>query len=125
MRPVSDALETVRRFREALQADDDDRANEILADDVEWVELRRTLHGRQAVADAFVRAESSAGPENLDVELETGELEDLCDGRVGTFNRQVFRWKGSGDVAYQRLARIEYTVRDGQIARYELRVVED
>lgn len=70
-----------------------------------------------------VSLRSRDGSEDLDVELEKGELEDLGDGRVTTWNRQVFRWKESGELAYERHA-TEYLIREGKIARYEITITE-
>ncbi len=51
--------------------------------------------------------------------------EDLGDGRVGATNHQVYRWKESGELAYERRARIEYVVRGGKIVRYEASVLDE
>ena len=36
---------------------------------------------------------------------------------------QVYRWKETGEVSYERERRIELTIRDGKIGRYEMRIV--
>jgi hypothetical protein len=36
---------------------------------------------------------------------------------------ETYRVKGSGDFAFARDRRVELTIRDGSIARYEMRVV--
>src|SRR5262249_817454 len=94
------------------------------SDDVEWIRPGATLHGIDALREAWSRSSAGSGPENLDVELTSGELEDLGKGRVTTWNHQVFRWKESGEVAYERPAISAYSVRDGKIARYGLSVTE-
>jgi hypothetical protein len=65
------------------------------------------------------------GPENLDVEFDPGELEDLGDGHVSAVNTQVYRWKETGELAFERRARIEYTIRDGRIVRYEAKLLQE
>jgi hypothetical protein len=37
----------------------------------------------------------------------------------------VRRWRESGEVAYEKRARLEYTLRDGKIVRYEARFQPD
>src|SRR5207249_3022158 len=90
---------------------DEESAIAVLAPDVEWVHPKGIMHGIDEVRDRWMSGGSPSGPENLDVELDPGELEDLGDGRVGATNHQVYRWKESGELAYERRARIEYVVR--------------
>jgi hypothetical protein len=110
---------------------------DVLAEDVQWVVPKRggvtTLRGIDGVlawyaggaaADEGV-SEDIGGPENLDVSEERGELEDLGEGRVGSFNRVIYMWKESGEVAYVKTGRLVYTVRDGKIVRYELESLLD
>jgi ketosteroid isomerase-like protein len=94
------------------------------AEDVEFIRPGRTLRGIEALREAWSRPGAGTGPENLDVELEKGELEDRGDGQVATWNHQVFRWKESGELAYERHATIEYLIRDGKIARYEITITD-
>jgi ketosteroid isomerase-like protein len=118
-------VEVVRRFRAALRDDDRETAAALLAPDVEWVvSKKRTLHGVDEVAN-FYLGKSSGGPENLDVEFDPGELEDGGGGRVSAVNHQIFRWKESGELAYERRARIDYTIRDGRIVRYEATLLDE
>ena len=51
------------------------------------------------------------------------ELEDLGEGRVKCAVREEFRWKQTGEFAHERRRRIEVTIQDGKISRYEMRVV--
>ena len=62
-------------------------------------------------------------PDKLDLEFEAGDWRDLGDGRVACDVHQVYRWKETGEVSYERDRRIEVTIRDGKISRYEMRIV--
>ncbi len=120
-----DDLAVVRGYREAVERGDGPEAElSFFAPDIEWVRPGGTIRGIDALREALSRPGSGAGPENLDVEWEKGELEDLGDGRVSTWNHQVYRWKESGQVAYERHSTINYLVRDGKIARYEATITE-
>jgi ketosteroid isomerase-like protein len=111
----------VRGYREAADLEGE---LSFFAEDVEWIRPSGTVRGIEALREAWSRPGAGTGPENLDVELERGELEDLGDGRVATWNHQVFRWKESGELAYERHATITYLIRDGKIARYEITITE-
>jgi ketosteroid isomerase-like protein len=111
----------VRGYREA---NDLEAELSYFADDIEWIRPGRTLRGIEALREAWSRPGAESGPENLDVELRIGELEDLGGGRVTTWNHQVFRWKESGELAFERHATIDYVIRDGKIARYEITMTE-
>jgi hypothetical protein len=91
-----------------------------LAPDVEWITPRRTLTGIDEIRNDLIWG---SPPEHLDVEFEVGDWRDLGDGRVVVEVRQIYRMKGSGDFAYQRDRRIEVTVRDGKIGRYEMELI--
>ena len=118
-------VEVVRRFRAAVRDDDRESAAAVLAPDVEWVVSKnKTLHGVDEVANHYL-GKSPGGPENLDVESDLGELEHGGGGRVSAVNHQIFRWKESGELAYERRARIDYTIRDGKIVRYEATLLDE
>ena len=61
--------------------------------------------------------------DNLDVELDEPELTDLGGGRIVSDVHETYRVKDTGDYAYACDRRIDLTIRDGKIARYEMRVV--
>ena len=118
-------VEIVRRWREVLVDDDTEAAAPLLAPDVEWVVVSgESLRGIDEVRKYYAGS-GSGGPENLDVEFDPGELEDLGDGRVSAINHQVYRWKETGELARERRARIEYTIREGRIVRYEAKLLEE
>ena len=117
-------LELAQQFLDALaiaaKTGERDGVYELLAADVEWVTQMRALRGIDEVRDqlSWVRP-----PDNLDVDFEEPELSDLGGGRVGSDVHEIYRMKGSGDFAYTRDRRIELTIREGVVARYEMRVV--
>ena len=119
-------LEVVRRWREALSAPEPDRAalEALLAPDIEWVHPRGSASGRDNVLAMLERWSGPSEKEHLDVEFDPGELEDLGNGRVSALNHQIFRWKETGELAYERHARIDYIVRDGEITRYEAAIID-
>lgn len=121
----TDDVEVVRRFRKAIADGDLEASEAVLSPDVEWVvSPAKTLRGIDAVR-GFYAGKPSGGPENLDVAADLGELEDLGGGRVSAVNHHVFRWKETGELAYERRARIDYTIRDGLIVRYEATILEE
>ena len=131
----SEAMDVVNRWR---ASNFERRAVEdVLAEDVEWVVPKGggviTLRGIDAVLDWYGGGgaadegapEDLGGAESLDVSEERGELEDFGEGRVGSLNRLIYRWKESGEVADVKTGRLVYTVRDGKIVRYELESLDE
>ena len=120
----ADDLEIARQFRIALEAaaktGDREAVYPFLAADVEWVTPKRTLHGIDEVREELIWG---SPPENLDLEFAEGDWLELGDGRVVSDVRETYRVKGTGDFAYERNRRIELTIRDGKISRYEMRIV--
>jgi len=118
----ADDLELARRFLDALAAaarsGDREAIYPLLAPDVEWLTPKRDLHGSDEAREQLTWIRP---PDNLDVEFAEPELTDLGDGRIVTDVHETYRMKGSGDFAYSQERRIELTVRDGKIARYEMR----
>ncbi len=119
---MSDAVEVVERYRDALARDDFEAAAALLADDVEVTTPKRTIRGLDEVRTSW---EDSQGYDHLDVELETAPLEDAGDGRVVSENRQIFHWRESGEYAYDRRLSVEYRVRDGKIELLRFAVIKD
>ena len=116
MRPAN--VEIVERFRQA----DVREFDELVDPEVEWVLPKQTLRGIEQVRDYYGPAGDDGDRfENLDVAEERGELDDVGDGHVVAINRYVYRWKDSGEIAYERRARLEYSIRNGKIVRYEAR----
>jgi hypothetical protein len=121
---ASDDVEIATRFRAALETavetGDHGALLELVAPGVEWVTPLRTLQGVDELATWRVWGSSG---ESFDFEFGEGEWVDRGDGRVDCEVHQVYRVKGSGDFAYERQRRIELTIKDGKVSRYEVRVV--
>jgi len=117
-------LELAREFLDVLAtaARTGDRTvlYSLLAHDVEWLTPGRDVHGLQAAQEELTWIKPS---ENLDLEFDEPELDDLGGGRVVSDVQEVYRMKGTGEFAYVRDRRIELTIRDGKITRYEMRIV--
>jgi ketosteroid isomerase-like protein len=118
---TSDDLELARRFRAALETavrtGDHETLFELVARDVEWVTPQRTLQGIDELR--AWRVWGSSG-ESFDFEFREGDWVDHGSGRVACDVQQVYRVKETGDFAYERRRRVELTIRDGQVQRYEL-----
>jgi ketosteroid isomerase-like protein len=120
----ADDLELAKRFFAALAVAAETGERELvapyLAADVEWVTPQRVLHG---IGDLRERMIWGSPPEKLSVDYEPTGLTDLGDGRVAIDVHEVYRMKDTGDFAYERNRSVEVTIRDGKVARYEMRVV--
>lgn len=120
----ADEIEIAGRFQTVLVAaaktGNWEAVYPFLATDVEWVTPKRTLQGIDQVREDLIWG---SPPDNLDLEFEVGEWVELGGGRVASEVRQIYRLKGSGDFAYERNRRIELTLRNGMIGRYEMRIV--
>ena len=118
---TSDDLELAGRFRAALETavrtGDHETLLELVARDVEWITPQRTLHGVEELRAWKVWGSSG---ESFDFEFRDGEWVDHGSGRVACDVKQVYRMKDTGDFAYERSRRVELTIRDGRIRRYEL-----
>jgi SnoaL-like domain len=117
-------LEIAREFAvalaEAARTGNRELVYPFLASDVEWVTPKRTLHGIDEIREQLTWI---SAPEHLDLEFEVGDWVELDEGRVVAEVHQVYRLKGSGEIAYERDRRIELIVREGKVGRYEMRIV--
>jgi ketosteroid isomerase-like protein len=115
-------LELATRFRtalaEAARTGDWAPVYPCLTPDVEWVTPKRTLTGIDQLEHDRTWG---TPPEHLDLEFEVADWVDLGAGRAAVEVREIYRVKGSGDLAYQLELHIEIAIRDGRICRYELR----
>jgi ketosteroid isomerase-like protein len=115
-------LEVAARFRAALETavrtGDHEAVLELVAPDVEWVTPQRTLNGVDELRTWRLWGSSA---EAFDFEFAEGDWVDHGDGRLECEVKQVYRVKETGDLAYERVRRVEVTVQDGRISRYELR----
>jgi ketosteroid isomerase-like protein len=115
-----EVADTARRYREALRTGDLETAVGLLHPDVELVLPRGTVTGVEEVR-AYLAAQAPL--EHIDVETHAGEVEPVDADQVRASTAQRWRWRESGDVAYERQSEARYTVRDGRIARVEVRHV--
>jgi hypothetical protein len=92
----------------------------LLASDVEWFTPQRTLYGINEMRENWTWGSS---PESFDYAFEEGEWADDGEGRLVCDVRQVYEVKGTGDFAYERKRRVQLTIRDGKISRYEISIV--
>jgi hypothetical protein len=121
---VSADLELARRFLSMLATVANTGERELLypflASDVEWVTPRRELAGVDEVRQELTWI---TAPESFDLEFEVPRIEELGGGRVVTDVHELYRAKGTGEVAHTRDRRIELIIRNGEVCRYEMRVV--
>ncbi len=120
---ASDA-EIAAQFRAALEAavqtGDLDAVYPLLAADVEWVTPQRTLRGINEVKEQLDWIKPS---ETFDFEFSKGDWVAEGDGRLILEVHEVYRLKETGEFGYARDRRVELTIRDGEISRYEMRIV--
>ena len=120
----TDIAEIATDFLTALEAaattGERDPVYPFLATDVEWVTPQRSLVGLDAIREELTWGNP---PDKLDLAFERGELVLLGEGRVASDLRQIYTLKTTGEFAYTRLRRVELTVRDGKVSRYEMRSV--
>ena len=121
---TGDDVDVARAFLEVLRAarqtGDRSALFPFLAEDVKWLTPQRDVRGVEAARDQLTWIKP---PGNLDVEYGDPKFSDLGDGYVVSDIHEVYRTKGTGEVAYARDRRIELTIRNGKIARYEMRIV--
>jgi hypothetical protein len=119
----ADDLEIARQFLTALataaNTGDREPLYPFLAVDVVWTMPRRELVGIDALREELTWIEA---PESFDLEFDVTE-EDLGDGRIVALVHQRYRARDTGAVAHTRDRRIELTIRDAKVARYEMRIV--
>ena len=119
---TADELEVAERFRTALetavQTADREAVFALLDPDVEWITPQRTLHGIDEMRADWTWGSS---PETFEYAFEEGDWVDHGDGRLSCDARQVYRMKETGDFAYERDLRVQLTIRNGKISRYEMK----
>ena len=120
----TDTAEIATAFLTALETaaktGDRDQVYPFLAPDAEWVTPQRDLRGVDEIRRELTWFNP---PDTLDLVFERGELVELGDGRVAMVVGQVYTLKATGEFAYRRLRRVELTVRDGRVSRYEMRSI--
>lgn len=115
-------LDLAREFLDALavaaKTGEAEAVYPLLAPDVEWTAPQVALRGVEEVRQRMTWLPTR---ENLDIEFGEPELTDLGSGRIVSDIQEVYRMKDTGDFAYARERRIELTIREGVITRYEMR----
>jgi hypothetical protein len=115
-------LEVAREFLDALavaaRTGESEAIYPLLDPDVEWLTPQFAL---RSVGEVRKRMEWFSPREQLEIEFGEPELTDLGSGRIVSDVQEVYRMKDTGDFAYARERRIELTIREGMITRYELR----
>lgn len=122
---VSEAdLQIAKEFLETLAAAAKTGEREalypFLAPDVAWLTPQTDLHGIDEVRD---RLTWLTPKHRLEIEFEEIGLTDLGEGRVASDVHEIYSMREDGEFAYARDRRIELTIREGKIARYEMRIV--
>ena len=119
---TAEELEVAERFRTALetavQTADREAVFKLLDPDVEWITPQRTLHGIDEMRADWTWGSS---PETFEYAFEEGDWVDHGDGRLSCDARQVYRMKETGDFAYERDLRVQLTIRNGKVSRYEMK----
>ena len=114
-------LEVAAQFRAALETavrtGDKSDVLQLVAANVEWITPQRTLQG---VAELRTWDPWSRPAEAFDFEFDEGGWVDHGDGRVACDVKETYRLKQTGDFAYERMRRVELTIHDSKVSRYEL-----
>jgi ketosteroid isomerase-like protein len=117
-----DDVAVAREFLEVLaagaQTGDLEGVFPFLSVDVEWLTPQRDMRSLGEVREGLARYSPR---ESLDIDFERQELVDLGDGVVVLDFRELYLTRSTGELAYARERRIQLTVREGKIARYEMR----
>jgi ketosteroid isomerase-like protein len=114
-------IDLAQRWEHAIAARNLDELCELLTDDVVVVSPKgKVLEGRDAVRAYF----GGDGFEHLDVAHEEHDFEVHAAGGVRMTARQVYRWKESGEHAYDRPLEVLFRFEGERIARVEMRIVE-
>jgi ketosteroid isomerase-like protein len=120
----ADDLAVAQKFLAALTAaaktGELEEIYDFLAADVEWVTPTRNLRSIGAVRNEMTWFSPRETVE-IDFAVSQERLIDLGNGRIATDFREIYTTKRTGELAYARHRRIELTVRNGKIARYEMR----
>ena len=120
----ADDLQIAKEFLETLAAaaktGERDALYPFPAPDVAWLTPQTDLHGIDEVRE---RLTWLTPKHRLDIEFEETGVTDLGEGRVVSDVHEIYSVKDSGEFAYARDRRVELTIREGKIARYEMRIV--
>ena len=114
-------LETARRAEDAFARHDLEELESVLHSEVVVVTPKgAVIEGRQAVCRYF----DGPGFDHLEVSTEDHDF-NLHDGGVRMTARQVYRWKETGEHAYERPLTVTFTFDGDLIARVEMTIEGD
>jgi len=121
---TADDLQVAREFLETLavaaKTGERDELLPLLTADVAWLIPQTDLHGIDEVREGLTWLTPH---DRLEIDFEMDEMTDLGEGRIVSDVREIYSMKENGEFAYARDRRIELTIREGKIARYEMRIV--
>jgi hypothetical protein len=104
----------------AAETGDRSGLSPFLSPDVVWVTPMRELDGLEGVEEGLTWV---VPPEHLDLEFAPGAWTDLGNGRLACDVHETYRVQGTDEIAYERDRRIECTLCEGLVSRYEMRIV--
>ncbi len=109
-------IEIATRYLETMSSRDFEMAQRLFAADAEVV----APDGTTSAAEFLQGVREWGGFDSLDLSIEdrVGTEED---GVIVSRSKRVFRWKESGEVAYEQPAEARVTVEGGRIKRVEMR----
>ena len=110
---MTGAVDTARRFIEAVAARDLEAATELLDPDVETVTPRGSLRGIAACRQVLAKA---TGDDQFVVEQTEPRFEEI-EGEIVARTHEIARWRESGEMAYERDFAVRLTLDDGRIVR--------
>lgn len=102
-----------RQLIEAVTAQNFEAAEAVLDPDVETVTPRGTLRGLASCRHVLLKA---SGDEQFALEYAEPEFEET-EGDVIARTREIARWRGTGDVAYEREFAVRLTLHDDRVVR--------
>ena len=118
----SDDLEVAQAFlaalAEAAKTGYFDDVYPFLAVDVQWLTPLRNLHG---IGEVRKELAWFSPRDQVAAEFDQ-QLSDLGGGRFVSEVHETYRSQRTGELAFSSDRRIELTLRDGKIARYEMHV---
>jgi ketosteroid isomerase-like protein len=115
------SVELARRYEDAMARRDLDALEPLLDPEVVVVTPKgAVIEGPAAVRRYF----GGAGFDHLEVTHEAHDFH-LHAGGVRMTARQVYRWKETGEHAYERPLTVSFTFRGERIARVEMRIEKE
>jgi ketosteroid isomerase-like protein len=115
------SFDLAREYAEAMKAHDLDQVASLLDPDATVVTPKGTvLHGPDEVRRYF----GGGGFDHLEVETVHDDFQTHGKG-VRVRARQIFRWKESGEHAFERPLAFHFEFQDGRITRLEMTLAQE